>query len=337
MRSTIALPLGVAGLCCSLALAPGRDVWELEEPAPAVPLHPARLEAAAGVACAECHADVVAEWAASAHGIAWVDTVYQESLRERKRPQLCHACHIPEPLLAGGELAKRPKARAAELQAHELGISCETCHLGPAGEQLGATGVGTDAHATARSEHLALPGSNDLCSACHANNIGPVIGLAKDFRASKQAERGRSCVGCHMAIVERAPAAGGATTEASSITGRSHLLQTPRDPAFLRRAVELAASVEGGRATLRIANRAGHRVPGLIGRELRITAELLDGDEVVERGELTITAREYLPVDSELSIAFGRAGTAVRVVGDHKDPRQDATVRFLEERVDVTP
>ena len=45
--------------------------------------------------------------------------------------------------------------------------------------------------------------SSAMCSVCHSTNIGPVVGIAKDFETSKQAERGRSCIGCHMQAIER--------------------------------------------------------------------------------------------------------------------------------------
>jgi hypothetical protein len=174
---------------------------------------------------------------------------------------------------------------------------------------------------------MSAPGSNALCAACHSTNIGPVVGIAKDFEASRQSERGRSCVGCHMHAVERRWAEG---ESVPLRTGRSHALQTPRDPSFLRRAFEL--SLSGAKVV--IENRAGHRVPGLIGREIRFEAEALDaGGAVLCRGQLALDARSYLPVDGRLEIALDRAGAAVRVVGRHLDPRAEEPVPFLDERL----
>src|SRR6185503_17542859 len=100
------------------------------------------------------------------------------------------------------------------------------------------------------------PGSNALCSACHAFNIGPVIGIAKDFATANLEGRGLSCVGCHMAPVERAWA-----SDAPPRPGRSHAIQTPRDPAFLRLAFGTTVRTAGGKTTLVLENQAGHRVP----------------------------------------------------------------------------
>lgn len=321
-RPARAHALLLVALLGGLAFAAQDDDWPIEAPAPEVKLEPERLEGLEGFSCAECHGTLTREWAASAHGVAWLDEVYQETIAERSRPELCHSCHIPEPLLAAGALG-RPKARADDLR---MGVSCATCHAGPDGVQLGARGVETTAHATASS--AALRDANELCAACHSTNVGPVIGVAKDFVQSKQAERGRSCVGCHMAT---RPAA-----EDEPDTGerpvRSHALQTPRDPAFLRLAFAPRHVVEDGKSRVVIANRAGHRVPGLTGREITFEARLLAADgTLLGEARLEIDTRRYLPVDGERALEFERAGARVELVGLHEDPRHIGAIRFLEE------
>jgi hypothetical protein len=241
-------------------------------------------------------------------------------------------------------LAGAPGRPAARADARELGINCEACHLGPGGAMLGPRGGSTPAHPTQASEHLSGAGASALCIACHSINIGPVVGVAKDFVGSKQAERGRSCVGCHMASVER-PAAGesaggaGGTSEsrAAERPGRSHLLQTPRDPAFLRRAFEASLELGGKGAKIVLKNRAGHRVPGLIGREITFEAQALAQDgSVLARGSLKIDAQSYLPVDGQVELALENAGTEVHLVGRHLDPRsEDEPLTFLDERLKV--
>lgn len=291
------------------------DPDPLPEPAPAVALRPPGLTGLEDFACTECHASIVDEWASTSHAIAWEDEVYQAALAERKNPRLCTSCHIPGPLLVTGEI-ERPRAREADLHH---GVDCAACHLGPDDTWLGPHGAPTDAHATAASEHFTTPGSNALCARCHATNIGPVIGIAKDFEAAGLAERGLSCVGCHLAPLPRA-------SEDEPLR-RSHALQTPRDPAFLARAFHVRRSAAG----VVVENRAGHRVPGLIGREIRLRAQALDASgAVVAESERTLDARAHLVVDGsfELEVAGGR----IRVLGDHLDPREpDRWVRFLEE------
>jgi len=295
----------------------------LAPPAPAVPLRPERVPDLDAYACTKCHAEVTAEWAASAHGLAWLDETYQAALREKKRPELCYGCHAPEPVLAG-MLTAKPGTRDAD---RARGVQCESCHEGPTGAMLGLHGTPTDAHASEASPTLAAPGSNELCSSCHSTNIGPVIGIAKDFASANLAEQGLSCVGCHMAPLERSWAEG-----APPRAGRSHALQTPRDPAFLRLAFGLTLVRDGDVSVLRIENQAGHRVPGLVGRKLSFQAELLDASGAeVGRGSLALDERAYLPVGGRQEIRFTRAGASVRVRGLHEEPRASAPVSFLDE------
>jgi len=300
--------------------------WELAAPAPAIQLRPAKLDKLEGENCGKCHADVVAEWVGTAHAISWLDQDYREALKEKSRPQTCHGCHVPKPLLADG-LAARAEARS-DLQ--DLGIACTSCHLASDGTVLGPAGRAGSGHASRASDFMTEKASSALCSVCHATNIGPVVGIAKDFDSSKQAERGRSCIGCHMQVVERKPAQG-APEGAAAYKGRSHAIQTPRDPAFLARAFEITLAIEGKSSVVTIANRAGHRVPGLIGREVVFQAEVLDeGGKKLASGELAFDAQRYLPVDQSAQMKLGATGKKVRIVGLHRDPRADAPVRFLE-------
>jgi len=311
---------------------PDEKPWELAAPAPAIRLRPEKLEQLEGESCGSCHADVLAEWVASAHAISWQDEVYREALTEKSRPQTCHSCHIPKPLLANG-LTPRAEARS-ELQA--LGIACTSCHSAADGTQLGPAGRPTSAHGTRASDNMTEKASSALCSVCHSTNIGPVVGIAKDFESSKQQERGRSCIGCHMHVLERQPAKG-APEGAAPYKGRSHAIQTPRDPSFLARAFEPTLASDGKRSVVTIKNLAGHRVPGLIGREIRFKAELLDAQgKVVASGELDLDAQRYLPVDQKLEITLGGVGPKVRLVGEHVDPRADKPVRFLERTLELS-
>jgi hypothetical protein len=311
-----------------LALAPAAPRAPRAPQAPAVPLRPARLDAADALACAACHADVVREWAGSAHAIAWVDELYQEALAEKQKPELCWGCHVPKPLLESGAVAK-PSARDDALEPKLYGISCASCHLGPGGAWLGAEGTATEAHATAAAPQLGEAGASELCSACHATNIGPVVGVAKDFAAAGLAAEGLSCVGCHMPEVERSTATG-------AHRGRSHAVMTPRDPVFLARAFELAlrpADDPAGAAVV-VTNKAGHRVPGLVGRTITFTAEALDGSgKVVATATLALDTKSYLPVRGARDLALGQLGQLVRVRGTMLDPRAAQPITFLDQEL----
>jgi len=294
------------------------EPWELAAPAPVPDGRPGELDRLDGLACTECHERIVREWAATAHALSWVDELYRSALEDRRRPETCHACHVPAPL-HGEELARRPVARD---DGRHFGVSCEACHLGPGGAMLGPRGLPAEAHASARSETMLGTGSNALCATCHRTTVGPVIGVAKDLEGSEQEAGGRTCVGCHMH--QRARADG--------TPGRSHLLQTPRDPAFLRRAFEVSVESRPRETIVTLANRAGHRVPGLVGRELVFAAELLDEDgKAIAKGRLELTTRGYLPAGGDARIELDGSGARVRLTGDHRDPRLSEPVRFLEE------
>jgi hypothetical protein len=326
------LLLSTAAAAASSVSRQGAGFTDLSDPAPAVALEPPAVPDAASVRCAGCHAAAAAEWAASAHGIAWLDHPYQAALAERTRPELCAGCHVPTPLLAEGELPRQPKARedAQEPRAH--GITCASCHQGAGDTVLGPRGSETPAHPTGKSAYLAEK-SSELCATCHKTNIGPVVGIAKDFPESKAAAEGGSCVGCHMRPIERAWAnAEGVAADASvpERVGRSHALQTPRDPAFLRRAFELSYRVEGGSTTVVVKNRTGHRVPGLQGRSLTFRFEALKGAATAAKGELVLDVQAYLPVDGEKTVTLSAAADTVRVRAEHVDPRASAPVVFLE-------
>jgi len=300
-----------------------------------------------GITCARCHEDVAREWSTSLHGRAWVDAPYREELEEVRRQESCHNCHIPEPLHlqlgADGALPQKPKPRDAtrrdaplpDVDAH-FGVSCESCHRGPDGTILGAWGAKTDAHES-RKHASFLPESNSaLCIACHATTVGPVIGIAKDFAETQQHARGASCVGCHMAPIERPAAREEGKPALPTRAGRSHALQTPRDPAFLARAFELRAERRGANVVLLVTNACGHRVPGRIGRTLAISAELLGADgKPVATGKHVIETKRSLPADGTIEIVLPGDGTRVRVTGVHEAPSLDDAVPFLDVEVPV--
>lgn len=286
----------------------------------------------AALDCARCHAAVAEEWAATLHAYAWTDHLYQEELAGRRKPQSCHGCHIPQPVHVTG-LDQKPVAREHDLH---LGVTCVACHGGPDGLILGPRGTPTDAHASRRAETFVGAGSNALCASCHATFVGPVLGVARDFAGSARAAAGGSCVDCHMATVERSfaltPAEdGGAGVAAPVRQGRSHALQTPRDPAFLRRAFGWTAQRSEGRSLLKVRNLAGHRVPGLIGREILLDIELMDAAGVMlARRELRFDAEEPLATDEVRAVEFDGDGARLRVRGRHVDPRLARPVEFLE-------
>ncbi|MBI5431713.1 MAG: hypothetical protein HZA52_02665 [Planctomycetes bacterium] len=313
----------------------GDGFKDLKPPAPIADGRIARLAAVDALDCTPCHRDVAEEWATSVHALAWVDELYREELLEKKKPEGCWGCHVPVPL-AGTDLSQKPAPRE-ELREH--GVACVSCHLAPDGAILGPFGAATEAHRSVKDARFGGADGDALCAACHRTNVGPVLGVAKDFEVSEQARKGRSCVGCHMAPIERAAAntpTGAEPRELPKRAGRSHALQTPRDPSFLARAFELHASSADGRTRVELLNVSGHRVPGLIGRSLKVTAEVLDatGAVLAER-TVEIDSRSFVPVDEALEIELGAVGPKVRLRGLHRDPRLEQPVEFLARELDV--
>jgi hypothetical protein len=329
LAGALALTLAVCGASALGARRPaqGWGEWKLAKPAPALDGRPAKLEVAPPTACAECHAQIAEEWAATTHATAWVNEVYQEDLAGRKKAESCHGCHIPAPLHKLESLDAKPQPRPKQgAEAWHFGVSCESCHTGPAGEMLGPTGAPTDAHATRQHPGFVGAGSNALCAACHKTTVGPVIGIAKDFLASEAVAAGASCVECHLApLREVDDGAGGRRTV------RSHELQSLRDPAFLAQGFELSARREGELANFVVRNRAGHRVPGLVGRVIEFRVRLLDGAGAeLSQAKLEFDTSSHLPLGESASVEVGRGGAKLAVQGWRHDPRLDKPVLFLE-------
>ncbi|MED6333863.1 MAG: multiheme c-type cytochrome [Planctomycetota bacterium] len=305
------------------------DEHELGPPQPVDDGVPASVEGWREIGCARCHEAITEEWAGTRHALAWVDPHYQKALLGLRRPKSCHGCHIPLPLHVD-RLRQKPRPRAVNL-AH--GVDCATCHAGPDETIVGPWGEPTDAHPSVLNESFTAEGQSRVCIACHATNIGPVIGIAKDFVRTEQASKGQSCVGCHMAPVERSAAVDPETGEASPVRpGRSHALQTPRDPAFLRSAFGLRLFSGDSGVILSISNRCGHRVPGLEGRTLSLTAEAFDGAGAsLEQREVTIDKENHLGADESVDLVLPAATQRVHLRGLHDAPGFEAPVPFLEQ------
>ena len=284
--------------------------------------------------CAGCHLEITREWASTLHALAWEDEHYQKDIKKVKRKKSCYGCHIPQPLHGIAGFIPNPDPREEEL-VH--GIDCAACHEGEDGEMLGPFGAENDAHPSAKNASFTSEGANRLCIACHATNIGPVIGIAKGFNETEVAKAGGSCIGCHMAPVERAHAKDPETGAPSQVRkGRSHSLQTPRDPSFLRQAFQISARSRGESTILSISNRTGHRVPGLTERSLEFKLELFDEQGKSQaKSRHIIDKRRYLPVDEHLEIELEGSGASVRVIGDHDAPGYRRAVRFLDETFEV--
>lgn len=324
LRSVAQLALAGLTLAATQGATARLDGWDLNAPAPVADGRPATLARADEVKCGECHREALESWAATTHALAWENEPYQEDLVGRKKAESCHGCHAPVALHGEGDLvlAQKPEARKDE---RHFGVSCESCHLATDGALLGPTGAATQDHATRRAESFVGAGSDALCATCHRTTVGPVIGLVRDFEQWETKPEGATCVGCHMAPLREV-----GEGEAKRIV-RSHALQTPRDPHFLAQAFGLSLETAERSTKVVITNRAGHRVPGLIGRELEFSAVALgaDGKELA-RETLVLTTEAYLPVGESLSLELPVKAAKVTLRARHVDPRLDKPVLFLE-------
>lgn len=319
MQKTALLVLATASLATALAPGRGDEPWTLPlaPPAPHDPGFRAALEGADSIRCGFCHETILREWAESLHALAWVDPRFQASLEGRRKPADCHGCHAPRPLFelleAEGRLGTRPPVRAASPEPLEHGVSCLSCHQAAGGVMVGPLGIETDAHPTRRSELMSDAGSNELCATCHQTTVGPVVGVSRDFLAARLDERGMSCVGCHMQAAERPTATDDDDRPTPPRKGRSHALQSPRDPRFLAQAFALRAERREGAVVVLVANRAGHRVPALDERELVFELELTSAAGLVSSARRVLTSAAPLSTLETLELRLEGDGEAVRV------------------------
>jgi len=282
--------------------------------------------------CADCHAAIDAEWARSAHGIAWTDPIYQAELKKATRRESCIPCHIPRPLHVSG-FSEIPLPREDSL---EEGVACDTCHLGADGAYHGPFGGASSAHASVADPRFSdLLRTNEICLPCHSTRIGPVLPLGRDFEREGAAAAGKSCVGCHMEPVER-PMATDAGLEAQPPvrSGRSHALLGPRDGAFAASAFAIETVREGGGVRLVVRNEAGHRVPGLVGREFVLTFQLLgENGKKLEAKEMRIDHRAFLPAGRSREVSFDSLAGAreIRIEAVCRHPDRTETP-VLDER-----
>ena len=99
-----------------------------------VPAQPASVEVLAETErCAECHADIVAQWNGSAHRFAsFANPFYLHALqtlekaRGREVTRFCAGCHDPLPLMAGVFEGAAPLSAALPLA--DRGVTCLVCH-----------------------------------------------------------------------------------------------------------------------------------------------------------------------------------------------------------------
>ena len=186
----------------------------------------------------------------------------------------------------------------------------------------GPYGAETDAHGTQKNELFTPKGSNALCNSCHKTKIDVVLPVGKDFDKSGLEAKGKSCIGCHMAEVERPIANEKGSDKPSGIKrkGRSHTILGPSDAEFCASAFKLTVSKVEGRAVLKIENMTGHRVPGLTTRNFVFVCNQLDADGKILATDKTVVSSETdLPVleTRDVPLTATEGATKLEIVIQH--------------------
>lgn len=249
--------------------------------------------------CQACHPEVATGWAASRHHASFTNVDFQRAYGREPLP-FCRDCHAP------GRVRPEPLPGP---EAEALGVGCIDCHVdgttvvsGPGGAELQAP------HPLTRSEDF----GTRSCARCHefefpAGSRRPpgtmMQTTMREHRASAYADR--SCADCHLPRREQG--------------GRDHALASTRDPAALRRALEVTARREGDDLIVRIEPReVGHAFPtGDLFRRLAVHAERVVGGERVAATSRHL-ARHFAPwrrEDGTLDPAFGWPVPDDRILG----------------------
>jgi len=196
-----------------------------------------RTDLPSRAACGGCHPRELAEWSRSLHARAWTNANIRLATDGFRKVE-CRACHSPLPVLPEG-LDQTPDYRDHN---QDDGVQCLACH----GLAEGVAAARSLPEAPCRP--LAEPrlATAELCWPCHE----PTHHAFQEFHASRAFAEGRRCQDCHMP--ERAEG------------GHFHGDNGGFNAAFVRRALEWHARVEGDELVLELQNRTGHKFPGEI-------------------------------------------------------------------------
>ena len=181
-------------------------------------------------ACADCHGEIVAQWSASRHKVAWSNIIFQTEYQQKAPGPFCITCHAPLAEQAAEALYGSPGE-----SAHE-GVTCATCHV-RAGQILGVSdGAAHPYDGVARDPDA-------LCAGCHdfdfPNSTEPMQATVREA----QALGAESCVSCHMPQGE-------------------HNFKGGHDLETLRGAISVTATRKRDRVEFTIeAKNVGHAVP----------------------------------------------------------------------------
>ncbi|MHC5018917.1 MAG: multiheme c-type cytochrome [Planctomycetota bacterium] len=193
--------------------------------------------------CASCHKTIVDEWTAGLHSQA-------DSDPERDLIQIaakfsvkdCNLCHAPRSTWEN--LGRTPAGRVdSEHWPIAQGVDCASCHLTPEGMASSNPAFQGDTRpdaATAPCRPIYKPAiaTVEHCKSCH--NQHKTVDQWSRTRYAKPGPEFQDCRHCHMPTAPGPGTTGGART-----THWSHTTPGSHTPAMLRRAILLAARIEG--------------------------------------------------------------------------------------------
>jgi hypothetical protein len=266
---------------------------------------------ARAAACAGCHAEAHRDWAASRHGRAFTNAIFQREYRDRPL-EWCVHCHAPlreqldEVRRGGGPFA-------------DEGVTCVACHVRD-GRMLARTHAPLSPHDT-----LARPdfGGPAYCAGCHQFNF-PIIESAKVVGYTDHPMQ--DTVGQH----DRGPRAGEACLSCHGSGSGGHRFPGGHDPEQLSRALKVEACRDGKRLVVHLQNDgAGHNVPtGDVHRHLVLRAWQ---SRAPERLWQTVLGRRFEPAEdggkrtiADETLPPG-GGRVVAIPLDALGPGRDAT------------
>lgn len=241
--------------------------------------------------CLECHAPIAAEWRASFHART-VTGPFWDRMRRKGYAGLfrtlrvpCMNCHAP-----ANVLDLRQGAPVERSDARDLGVDCVSCHV----SKRGITGPGrvrSAPHEVIADERFRDPrvATATLCSRCHDEDCEKTV---TDWRVTRFAREGTTCLHCHMPEVVAPSVTDGATR-----LRRSHRFTGDKDHAMLLSALNASIEVGSNRsADVRIINdRVGHAFPGSGMNELIVHVTARGRDGSIAEAEEAFGTRELVP------------------------------------------
>lgn len=250
-------------------------------------------------ACAECHAQIVAEWKESIHARAHherdpiyggVRSLVSKRLGSEAAKQ-CATCHNPR------------DPQNPDSPAGALGVSCATCHML---DEVHVDRSGADALAFAsvvrmRAGHDMAEGSSPahatgkaptfitdrktVCLACHdaASNPGGVSTCATGAEFEQRGATDKGCIDCHMPRIAGPGGEVGSRSEhARHVFLGPHRAWTHDDVAFVADAIDLQGSFTDDGLQVSLRNETGHAFPtGFPGRLAMLQVEAKDASGTV--------------------------------------------------------